>query len=83
MAVNGVFRCFVHLWVVAQAQVIVRAEIQDLGTVIQGDFHVLRSGNDPLFLEQTGRFNLRQFVAKVLFHRSVHRGKSFGFTSRN
>ncbi len=57
---------------IRQAEVVVRAEIEDHATG-NGDRGLLRAGNDALALIEAGLFDLGQLLLKMILHRSVHR----------
>ena len=57
---------------VGEAQIIVRAEVQRLAAIFQGDFRPLGRSDDAFFLIKSGRLDGAQLILKISLEFSVH-----------
>ena len=75
VGVDGALGRLHHPWVGTQPEVIVGAKIQDFAAVVEGDFRVLRRGDDTLTLVQARGVDVRQLLRQLVFDASKHAGK--------
>ena len=64
-----------HPWVGTQPEVVVGAKVQDFAAVVEGDFRVLRRGDDALTLVQARGVDVCQLLGQLVFDASKHAGK--------
>ncbi len=57
---------------VAEAEVVVGAEVEDLRPGFRPDLNALRGGQDPFFFEETPLPDLPEFTRQMVFESSVH-----------
>ena len=75
VAVDGAVRRLADRRVAGEAQVVVSAEVQDVG-VVGADLPALRAGDDALGLEETLLAEFVELGVESLVERRVHEGTS-------
>ena len=75
-AVERLVRRLHDLGMIGQAEVVVRAHVQNIGRPCDADVRLLGRGEHALALEEAGRADLVELAGQVLLHGAVHGRKA-------